>query len=191
MQRIYLLLFALLPLFAFAQEEDSTASSAPVVTALPADAPSTALRIGHVSYEAVLQEMPEYAIARQKLEDLKTTYNAELERAEQEFSKKFSEFIDGKQSFPENILLKRQKELQLLMDQSVSFKTEARRLLTEAEADLMRPLHARLKGAIAAVATELSLDYVLNTDNDACPFINPGGNGRDITEAVLKHLGAK
>ena len=144
---------------------------------------------GYLSYNDVLHAMPEYTQAMKSLEELKRTYDKEMERSEQDFSKKFTEYLDGQKSFPENIMLKRQKELQQLMEQSMQFKQEAQELLTKAEAELMEPLHARLKDAINAVGKKLNYAYVLNTDVNAYPYIS--GDGENCTDAVLTQLGIK
>lgn len=143
---------------------------------------------GYLSYSEVMKAMPEYTQAMESLEQLKATYDQEMERAEQDFSKKFAEYVDGQKSFPENIMLKRQKELQLLMEQSMQFKQEAQELLTKAEAELMAPVHARLKEAISAVGKSNNYAYVLNTDANAYPYINDEGEAEDCTDAVLAQL---
>lgn len=142
-------------------------------------------KFGFISYNEVLKLMPEYIQAQESLEKLKKYYDEEMNRAEQEFSKKFSEYIDGYNSFPENIMLKRQKELQQLMEQSMAFKKEAETLLNKSEQDLMKPLHEKLSKAIKAVGIEHNYSYVLNTDGNTYPFINTNEDqGEDITEYV-------
>lgn len=173
-------------LFAMAQDEilpvtETAAAEAPVIVKLQ--------HFGFLSYEKALKAMPEYEEAMRSLETLKATYDAELERAEKEFSKKFAEYVDGQKSFPENIMLKRQKELQMLMEQSMQFKAEAKELLTKAEADLMKPLHERLAAAIKAVGVENGYAYVLNTDANAYPYISEEGEAEDCMEKVLNKLG--
>jgi uncharacterized protein YqeY len=93
-------------------------------------------KFGYLSYDAVLKAMPSYAEAQKSFNDLKASYAKELERSESEFSKQFAEYVDGQKTFPENILLKRQKELQQLMEQSLTFKQEAQQLLDKAEKEL-------------------------------------------------------
>ena len=123
--------------------------------------------------------------------ELKKSYDSEMERAEQDFSKKFAEYIDGQRSFPENIMLKRQKELQLLMQQSMQFKQEAQELLAKAEAELMAPVRDRLNEAIQAVGKKRNYAYVLNTDANAYPYISGEGEAENCTDAVLIQLGVK
>lgn len=146
---------------------------------------------GYLSYNEVLKAMPEYAEAMSGIDQLKVSYDEELNRAEKEFSKKFAEYIEGQKSFPENIMLKRQKELQLLMDQSIQFKAEAKELLIKAEADLMAPLYERLDAAIKAVGSENNYAYILNTDANAYPYISEDGDAEDCTDKVLEKLGVK
>lgn len=146
---------------------------------------------GYLSYNDVLHAMPEYAQAMKSFDELKATYQQEMDRAEQEFSKKFAEYIDGQKSFPENIMLKRQKELQQLMNQSMQFKQEAQELLTKAESELMEPVRSRLDDAIIAVGKAHNYAYVLNTDANAYPYISGDGEAEDCTAAVLIQLGIK
>ncbi len=172
-----------------AQEAELTASNQAATPAPQVIVQSQ--HFGYMSYNEVMKAMPEYDQAMQSLAELKKTYDEEMTRAEQDFSKKFAEYIDGQQTFPENIMLKRQKELQLLMEQSIQFKKEAQELLTKAEANLMEPVHKRLKDAITAVGKEHSYAYVLNTDANAYPYINGDGEAEDCTDAVLTKLGVK
>ena len=55
----------------------------------------------------------------------------------------------------------------------MAFKQEATRLLQQAEADAMAPLKARLNQAIAKVGAQKALAFILNTDNNAAPYLNP------------------
>lgn len=142
-------------------------------------------RFAYISYGEVLKSMPAYAAAQKSLADLRANYDNELKRTDEEFSKQFAEYVDGQRTFPENILLKRQKELQQLMEQGLAFKEEARRLLAQAETELMQPVHKQLKEVIAKIAKERGYAFVLNTDNNAAPFVD-GELGDDITADVME-----
>jgi len=144
---------------------------------------------GYLSYNDVLHAMPQYEKAQQTLASMRASYEAELKRSEDEFSKQFAEYVEGQKSFPENILLKRQKELQQLMEQSLQFKKEAQALLEKSEAEVMAPIHAKLNDVIHRIGMERGFAYVLNTDNRAYPFIN-GDLGTDITADVLTMMNA-
>lgn len=163
------------------------AQEAVAITEAAAPDQQPALRFGYFSYEAAVKAMPEYAEAMNSLQQLRDTYDAELQRAEQDFSRKFNEFVEGQKNFPENILLKRQKELQQLMEESLKFKTEAQQLLTQSEAELMQPLYNRLNTVIAKVGADKGYAFMLNTDNNTCPFLNPA-MADDCNQTIASEL---
>lgn len=168
MKRVILSLILLSATFIFVAAQESTPTK----------------KFGYLSYDAVLKAMPSYAEAQKSFNDLKASYAKELERSESEFSKQFAEYVDGQKTFPENILLKRQKELQQLMEQSLTFKQEAQQLLDKAEKELMQPVHQKLKEALYKIGSERGYDYILNTDNNSYPFVN-NQTGEDITAEAI------
>ena len=180
MKFIAALLLALVPFIGASAQEQSAAT--------PTDTPTvTVPQFGYLSYNAVFAQMPDYQKAKEDFAALKAQYDAEATRAEEEFQRKFTEFLQGQKDFPKSIMQKRQAELQELMDKSVAFRKEAQRLLAEAEAKLQAPVAERLNEAIRTVAAKRGLIVVLNTDGNAVPFIHPQA-GVDITEAVLAQL---
>ena len=148
---------------------------------------SLSIRFGYLSYEQALQSMPEYKAARENSDKLWGQYEAELKRVEDEFNRKYEDFLDGQRDFPKTILRKRQTELQELMTKNIAFKEDSRRQLAEAEAEAIAPLKEKLNAAIAKIANERGYAFVINTDAEACPYINPQ-MGDDISELVTKSL---
>lgn len=186
MKKNILTLVALLSFATFVSAQDAVL---PASETTGETAAAKATKFGYFSYNETMKEMSEYAIAMKNLEELKVSYDKELTRAEKDFSKKFAEFVDGQKSFPENIMLKRQKELQQLMEQSLQFKKEAQDLLAKAEKDVMAPIHERLAAAIKAVGAENGYIYILNTDANAYPYIS--GEAEDCTDKILEKLNAQ
>lgn len=160
-----------------------------VVSALPAAAQQTnaAPRYGYLSYNAVYQAMPEYEEAQKKLNELQAAYDAEAQRAQEEFQRKFAEFMQGQKDFPENIMLKRQYELQSLMDQNIKFKEESETLLRQAEEELQAQITILVDEAIRAVGIEQNLQFIFNTDGKTTPFIHPDA-AIDVTNLVKQKL---
>lgn len=142
---------------------------------------------GYLSYDSVLHAMPAYATVMRQLDELKAKYEAEAKRVESDFNKKYEEFLEGQRDFPQTILQKRQSELQELLDRNILFREESRRLLTEAERGLLAPLHARIAGALRAIGEERGYAFIINTDGNACPFINPT-QGENISSEVSERL---
>lgn len=146
------------------------------------------IQFGYISYEQVLKEMPEYVQATQDLAALKAKYETEAQKGEEEFQQKFVDFLQGQKDFPQAIMQKRQAELQTLMDNGVAFRMKSQELLAQAEKDMMQEAHKRLKSALLEVGVEYGYGYILNTDNNSCPYINPV-IGVDVTELVRQKLG--
>lgn len=152
---------------------------------LVATTPSAAQKFafGHLDYARALQGMPDYATAQATMQGLREQYDKEAAYNEDKFFKMYSDYIQGQKSFPEDIMLKRQKELQVAMDQGIKFREDSEKLLRDAEGELIKPLEQKLDSAIAVVAKDRNLAFVLNTEAHACPFINPA-DGIDITDLV-------
>lgn len=160
-------------------------NTTPAQTTTPATSQAAALHYGYLSVDSVLHSLPDYTIAKHKLSDLKAKYNAEMKRVEDEFNTKYQFFLQDQQELAPSILQKRQAELQELMDKNVAFKAKARQLLQEAEEEAMSPIRDKVNTAIRLVGEKRGLAFVLNTDNNAAPFLNPTF-GEDITAAVLQ-----
>lgn len=151
-------------------------------------ATSAQVQVGFISYGQVLKEMPEYAKAQQDLAVLKVKYEAEAVKGEEEFQRKFVDFLQGQKEFPKAIMQKRQAELQALMDNGVAFRMKSQELIAQAEKDLMQEAQKRLNRALLEVGVELGYGFILNTDGNNCPYINPVV-GVDVTNIVRKKLG--
>lgn len=117
--------------------------------------------------------MPEYAVAQKNLSDLRAKYDEEMKRAENEFNAKYEEFLETQRDMIPSILYKRQTELQEIMEKNVAFKKEATRLLDEARKDAYAPIRARIFETVHRIGRERGFAFVLNTDGDACPYIDP------------------
>lgn len=144
---------------------------------------SAQIRFGYFSYETVLKQMPDYLLAQRSVDDLRLKYESEMKRAEQDFNAKYEEFLEVQRDLVPSILRKRQTELQEMMDKNIEFKKDAQRLLKQAETDAYVPVKKKLNEAVAKIAAEHGYAFVLNTDGDACPYVNPE-LGEDATELI-------
>ena len=154
-----ILVMALMSLVSYAQQD-----AAPV------------LKYGYLSYDSVFVAMPEYATMQANLQALRDKYEAEQKRVEDDFNKKYEEFLDGQASFPKSILQKRQSELQEMLDKNIAFKKEGQRLLKQAEGEAKADVLAQL-------GEERGYAFILNTDCNAVPWLN-AAIAEDCTETV-------
>lgn len=129
-------------------------------------------KIAYFSYDEALKSMPEYVTAQKNISSLRSKYSAEMKRAEDEFNNKYEEFLDGQHDFAPLILQKRQAELQELMQKNIAFKAEAERLLAQAEKDAMASVKEKMSTALQSIGKQRGYAVILNTDSDACPYID-------------------
>ncbi len=144
-------------------------------------------RFGYFSFDNVLKSMPDYVMAQRSIDDLRQKYDAEMKRAEDEFNSKYEEFLDVQKDLVPAILRKRQAELQEMMQKNINFKNESQRLLKQAEADAFAPVKNKLYNALTKVGLAQGYAFILNTDGDACPYVNPE-IGEDATELIKEAL---
>lgn len=144
-------------------------------------------KFGYVSFNEILTALPEYAVAEKDLGKLQANCEEEIARAEKEINQRYSEYIDGQSNFPEIIRVKRQKEIQELMEKSLAFKQEANKTLREARQERMKPLRDKVSEAIQKVCDNEGYDYILDTDRQPYLAINKK-KGFDVTAAVKKQL---
>jgi len=177
-KNLLFLAFALVALSASAQQSQAEKTQ-------PAAQP--AWRFGYFSFEQVFHTMPGYAIAKHNMDELRTKYDEETKRVENEFNSKYEEFLDGQRSYAKTILEKRQAELRELMEKNIAFKAEANRLLKQAEDEAFAPLKAKVNEEAQKMGKEKGFAFILNTDNNAAPYLN-AEMGEDITAALEEKL---
>lgn len=144
-------------------------------------------KFGFYSHKEVLVAIPEYLLAIEEFELLKQRCNAEIERNEQELTRKYVAFLDGQQDFPEPILRKRQKELQQMVDNSVLFRDRLKVWLSQAKDSLLAPCNERVDIALAKVCERMDLAYAINCDEVMYRYVNPK-YGEEITPLVLEEV---
>lgn len=179
----FLSLFLLAIPFTLSAQSIDKASSTVSRSAATSVSTSQHFTFGVLSYSEALKAMPEYATVQRQMQELKAKYDAEAKRAEDDFNSKYEDFLEGQRDFPPMILQKRQMELQEMMAKNIAFRDESHRLLEGAREDAMAPLHQRLASLLKIIGEKEGFAFILNTDNNACPFVN-ATQGKDINQLV-------
>lgn len=171
-----------------AQQQDSvTVDSIKPQVAVERPRPRT-LVMGSIRTNIILQNMPQYKAMQASMQALREQYEAEARKSEEEFQRKFEEFLQGKDEFPKTILEKRQNELQSILEANANFRIKVQELLAEAEKSLMADVRAEMNDAIAVVAQDKGVSIVFDLDNGSVPYIL-SGLAVDLTADVIQLLG--
>lgn len=136
--------------------------------------------------------MPEFAKAQADLQALEKKYTEEIQRTSEEFNKKYQEYQQAvqKDSLPQNIAERRQKELQDMMQRSEQFQQEAQQNMQKAQTDLMTPISKKVDEAIKAVGEAEGLTYIFDLARTAIPYVNEK-TSINVTPLVKAKLGLK
>ena len=143
---------------------------------------------GFINFNATLRLMPEYKEAEANLQKVQSDYRDELERSKREFERQYIEFMLEQDHLSASIVAKRQKELQLMMDNNAQFRDNVQLELEARRDELLMPLKEKLIKTVADVCKERNLDYVVDTGKGTYLYINDS-KGVDISDDVYLLLG--
>lgn len=143
--------------------------------------------IGYFSYDAAIKAMPEYVTVQQTINDLRVQYENEIKVAQKEFTDKYEMFLEQQSKMATAIREKRQSELQILMERNEAFRAESKQLLKNAEDEAMKPLYDKLGNVLKELGEANGYFVILNTDNNACPYLN-STYATDINALVVEKL---
>lgn len=132
--------------------------------------------------------MPEYAKAQTDIQAMQKTYEDEIKRTSDEFNKKFAEFQEEQKNLPQNILERRQKELQDLQEKGMQFQQDAQQQLQKAYTDMMDPIYKKLEDAMKEVGKAGGYTFVFDLNRTDIPYINEA-EVKDITNDIKTKLG--
>ena len=150
---------------------------------------SPQVTIAYVNTAELLDQMPEKAQATQQLLTLSENYEKELELMQNEYNKKYSDYITYQASLSENIKLRRMQELTELENKMGEFMELAQKDIETQEKGLLEPLKKKINEAIHAVGTERGYTVVYDLANPGIAFVSP--NAVNANPLVKLKLGIR
>lgn len=129
--------------------------------------------VAYVNTTELLDQMPEKARATQQLLTLSENYEKELELMQNEYNKKYSDYITYQASLSENIKLRRMQELTELEGRINQFMELAQKDIENQEKELLEPLKQKINNAIHAVGIEQGYTVIYDLANPGIAFVSP------------------
>lgn len=145
--------------------------------------------IAFVNTIDIINSLPDKAYATEKLSSLNDNYNQELQIMQNEYNKKYSDFITYQDNLAENIKLRRMQELTDLENRIQSFTTLAQKDIEEHEQLLLEPIKEKVNNAIESVGIEYNFAVIYDLDNSGIVFVSP--NAVDANPLVKSKLGVQ
>lgn len=146
-------------------------------------------KFAHMNSQEVITVMPEFTKAQADLDAMSKQYQEEMQRNQEEFQKKYQEFLAQADSLPKNIAERRQKDLQEMAQRQEEFQQEAYQSMQKAQQDAMTPIYKKLDEAIQAVGKAEGVVYIFDLARTPIPFV--GAQSIDVTGKVKAQLGIK
>ena len=163
MKKLIVLLLMILPLGAIAQE----------------------VKIAFVKTQEVFMAMPEVSGMEKRMADLNEKYRVELKQMQDEYQKKYSDFVAQQDSLTENIKLRRMQEIQDIQERMDNFVQVAQQDVQKKQQELLQPIQQKLHEAIQKVGEEKGYTYII----DPAALLYTGTNAVDATPFVRTKLG--
>ena len=146
MKKLIIFLLMMLPLGVFAQES----------------------KIAIVNTQEVIQAMPEFATMQKQMADMEAKYKNEMQVMQDEYNKKYSDFVAQQDSLTENIKMRRMQELQDMEQRTQNFIQISQQDFQKKQGELFTPIQD--KGYTYILDPQIVL-YQGNTAVDATQFV--------------------
>lgn len=146
-------------------------------------------QIAFVNSDEILELLPDKKRASDKLNDLNNKYKAELQIMQNDYNKKYSDFISYQTSMAENIRLRRMQELYEIEKNIKDFMKIAQEDMDAQEKELLIPLRKTVKDAIYEVGIEQKFICIYDLANPSIVFVTP--DAVNITALVKQKLGIR
>lgn len=121
-----------------------------------------AQKFGHITAELLLQDMPEYDSAQAQIEELRETYDLELERIQVEINKKIEQYNQSEATMSELIKQAKASEIQEMNARLQNFAQTAQQDIQQQSMAKIQPVIEKARKAINDVAKEKGLLYVFD-----------------------------
>jgi len=142
-------------------------------------------KIGHINTADLIEQLPEYKEALQKLETQSENFKKQLDKLIVDYRKLLEEY----DLLPADIsdLDRKDKEIEInqLKERVQAYQEEAEKQLGLEQEKLIKPILENVQAKIQEVAKEKGFDYILDTSSGVVLYFN---ESQDISELVKKKL---
>jgi outer membrane protein len=152
---------------------------------LPLGAIAQNTKIAYVYAQEVMVIMPEYTEMINSINTLSEGYRKELQQMEEEYRRKYTDFVNQQDSLTENIRLIRMQEIQDMETRIQTLVQTGEEEIDAKQQELVRPIQEKLRNAIRAVGEEKKYAYII----DPQALLHIGDDVEDATSFVKTKLG--
>lgn len=145
----------------------------------------SAQKFGHVNTQELFAQMPEVAQVRLKMDTINNQYENQLASMNEEFQRKYQDYVAQEATMADAIKQIRQQELQEMQQRIQLFYQTAEQDIQRKQQELLTPIHERMAAAIKAVGQREGYTYIF----DSAAMVHIGEDATDVMPAVKRELG--
>ena len=143
--------------------------------------------VAYINSDELLEAFPERKQATDQLLILSEEYKKELDLMQNEYNKKYSDYITYQASLAENIKLRRMQELTELENRMQEFMSMAQQDIEYQEKEKLQPLRQKIYEAIRQVGIERNYTVIYDLADPGIAFVTL--QAEDANTYVKQKLG--
>jgi outer membrane protein len=148
-------------------------------------------KIGYISLDYILAQMPEAKQVETELTATKTQYDNMYQAKAKDFQAKLADYEKNGATMDAVIKADKEKELQGLQSQIQEFGQTSQTSLQKKQAQLLQPLLKKIEDNMHAAAKENGYTFVFNYDagQGTTPIVLHAPDDANISDLILKRMG--
>ncbi len=148
-------------------------------------------KIGYISLDYILAQMPEAKQVETELTATKTQYDNMYQAKVKDFQTKLADYEKTGSTMDAVIKADKEKELQGLQGQIEEFRQTSSTSLQKKQAQLLQPLLKKVEDNMHAAAKENGYAFVFNYDagQGTTPIVLHAPDDANISDLILKRMG--
>ncbi len=145
----------------------------------------SAQKFGHVNTQELFAMMPEVNKVRLTMDTINNQYETQLASMNEEFQRKYQDYMAQEATMADAIKQIRQQELQEMQQRIQLFYQTAEQDIQKKQQELLAPVHEKMTKAIKAVGDREGYTYIF----DSAAMVHIGADATDVMPAVKRELG--
>jgi outer membrane protein len=149
------------------------------------------MKIGHINSETIMQTLPEAIDAQKSIDALVAGWEADLQKMQAEWKRKFDEFDKRKLILTDQVRADQERELREL-DQSITdFRNKKfgqNGELFQKQNEIMKPIQNKMFHALEEIAKDDGYDYIFDRSGEI--LVLYANEKYDLTQRVLQRMQA-
>jgi outer membrane protein len=147
------------------------------------------MKIGHITSEAVMQALPEAADAQKSLDALVAQWEAELQKMQGEWKRRFDEYDKRKLILTDQARADQERELRDLDQRIVEYRNKKfgqNGELFQKQNEVMKPLQNKMFKVLEEIANEDGYDYIFDRSGEVLLLF--ASDKHDLTSQVIARM---